>query len=73
MEVVGIQLTQEQVAAWKKADLNNYNQAVDDGAFDEESNTLIDLSVLPDTFLDGDSTNSPFDIILRPSQGYVIQ
>lgn len=73
MEVVGIQLTPEQVEAWKKADLNNYNQAVNDGAFEVESNTLIDLSVLPDTFLDGDSTNSPFDIILRPSQGYVIQ
>lgn len=73
MEVVGIQLTPEQVEAWKKADLNNYNQAVSVGAFEVESNTLIDLSVLPDTFLDGDSTNSPFDIILRPSQGYVIQ
>lgn len=73
MQVEGIELTPKQVEAWKQADLNSYKQAVDIGAFDEESNTLIDLSVLPDTFLDGDSTNSPFDIILRPSQGYVIQ
>lgn len=69
MEVHGITLTPQEEQQWKDYDLNSFNSAVDDGMYDSETHTLLDIDYLPVVLHDGIAGNGPFDINLRPSGG----
>ncbi|WP_173326643.1 hypothetical protein [Sharpea azabuensis] len=73
LKVNGIQLTLEQEAAWKAFDSSSFQEAIEEEVYDEDTHTLKDVSFLPEEWQDDDPTNSPFDIVLKPSGGYFIQ
>lgn len=64
----GVKLTAEQVNAWKTYDLDEYNDYVENGLFDEDT---LELSDIPEWMNDGDPLTGPFDFGLNQSHGTI--
>ncbi len=62
----GYILTDDQVSSWKATYLDEYNEYVDAGLFDPETNELYDI---PEWMTNGDPNDGPFDFALNPSHG----
>ena len=67
MEVEGgYTLTEEQEAAWALAYPDEYQEYIDAGLYDPDTNELLDI---PEWMTNGDPSDGPFDFNLNPSHG----